>query len=109
MASKLKKVFTVSHHLRYIYGFHLKHSRIRDDLILVESFHGKTIGDSGLVLAKEIKRLYGNRYHICFATVSLKEHHKTIKDLGLDAELVDISTARYVQTSFPMRPSLRIS
>ena len=93
MASKLKKVFTVSHHLRYIYGFHLKHSRIRDDLI----FHGKTIGDSGLVLAKEIKRLYGNRYHICFATVSLKEHHKTIKDLGLDAELVDISTARYVQ------------
>ncbi len=97
MASKLKKVFTVSHHLRYIYGFHLKHSRIRDDLILVESFHGKTIGDSGLVLAKEIRRLYGNSYHICFATVSLKEHQKTIKDLGLDAELVDISTARYVQ------------
>ncbi|MBR3147407.1 MAG: CDP-glycerol glycerophosphotransferase family protein [Eubacterium sp.] len=97
MASKLRKVFTVSHHLRYIYGFHLKHSRIRDDLILVESFHGKTIGDSGLVLAKEIKRLYGGRYHICFATVSPEEHKKALKDLGLDAEPVDISTARYVQ------------
>jgi len=44
-------------HMKYVYGYHFKHSKIEKNTVLIESFHGKIIGDSGLVEIKEISKL----------------------------------------------------
>ena len=94
---KVKKFFTIKPHLKYIYGFHVKHSKVRENTILLESFHGQTINDSSLVMAREILRLYPGQYKLYYATRDLKEHGKFIKAEGLNVELVDIFTAKYVK------------
>ena len=94
---KARKFFTIKPHLKYIYGFYVKHSKLKENTVLMESFHGQTINDSSLVLAKEILRLFPGQYKIYYATQKMNAHKKFIKAEGLDVELVDINTAEYVK------------
>lgn len=45
-----------------------KYCRLRPKWVLIESFHGQTVSDSGLVLAQEIARLYPGQYRVFYAT-----------------------------------------
>lgn len=92
---KFRRFFSKTPHMKYVYGWYYKHSSVRKNTILIESFHGKTIGDSSLVFAKEIERLYPGRYKIYYATNNIREHSRYIRDIGLNVELVDIATFRY--------------
>lgn len=93
----MKRFFSVTPHLKHIYGFYLKHGKVRKDTVLIESFHGKTIGDSSLVLAEELLRSSGGKYRIFFATSSHEKHAEFLKGNGIKAELVTIDTAKYVR------------
>lgn len=84
-------------HMKYMYGFFFKNAKIKKNTVLIESFHGKTIGDSGLVFAKEIAKSYPKKYKVYYATASMKEHKPLVEQLGLDAELVDITSVKYCE------------
>ena len=96
-AQKRRKTFYIKPHLRDVYGFHVKHSVVKSDAVLLESFHGKTINDSSLVMAREILRLWPGQYKIYFATRNMKGHSEFIKAEGLDVTLVSIDTAEYIK------------
>ena len=96
-AQKGRKTFYIKPHLRDVYGFHVKHSGVQRDAVLLESFHGKTINDSSLVMAREILRLWPGQYRIYFATRDMEAHSAFIKAEGLDVTLVSINTAEYVK------------
>ena len=92
---RLKRIRKKTPHMKYVYGWHYKYANIKKGTILIESFHGKTIGDSGLVFAKEIERLYPNKYKVYYATDRPEEHSKLVKELGLKVELVYIGSFKY--------------
>ena len=92
---KLKRFFTIRPHLKYIYSLYVKYSKVKDNTILLESFHGQTINDSSLVMAREILRLYPGRYKVYYATANMEAHKNFIKEENLNVELVDIFTAKY--------------
>lgn len=76
---KLKRFFTIRPHLKYIYSLYVKYSKVKDNTILLESFHGQTINDSSLVMAREILRLYPGRYKVYYATANMEVHKNFIK------------------------------
>ena len=59
---------------KFYYGFFSKYCRLRPKWVLIESFHGQTVSDSGLVLAQEIARLYPGQYRVFYATEDNKKH-----------------------------------
>ncbi|MBR2547187.1 MAG: CDP-glycerol glycerophosphotransferase family protein [Eubacterium sp.] len=97
LKDKVQRFFSITPHLKYIYAFHVKHSKIVENAVLLESFHGKTINDSSLVMAREILRSYPGQYKLYYATRDMKAHSKFIKAEGLDVELVDTTTAKYMK------------
>lgn len=80
---------------KFYYGFFSKYCRLRPKWVLIESFHGQTVSDSGLVLAQEIARLYPGQYRVFYATEDKKKHQAFVDAAGLQVELVDVTTFRY--------------
>lgn len=108
ISDKIKKIFNKL--LRYIarmfsktpkrkfyYGKYFKHRRVKDNLILVESFHGSNISDSSLALVREILKSYPGKYKIYYATDNKKTHQKFIDEIGLDVKLIDVTTFKYTK------------
>ncbi len=100
-ADKLKKriirLFSKTPKRKFYYGFFSKYLKVNKNIVLIESFHGQTVSDSGLVLAQEILRLYPGRFKIYYATESKAEHQKFVDKIGLDVELVDVTTFKYTR------------
>ncbi len=96
-ARKGRKRFFIKPHLKYVYSFFMKHCSVDESSVLLESFHGKTVGDSAIVMAREILRLYPGRYKLYFATKDMEAHSRSVSEEGLNVELVSINTARYVK------------
>ena len=96
-SKKIKKSIDPRGQMKYWYGYYYDHSKIDERLILAESFHGKTIGDSPLACVKEIQRLWPGKYKICYATNNMSEHRKVISELGLNVTLIDITTKEYTK------------
>ncbi len=98
---KIKKTIRQIHDrtedLTYSYGYHLEHSDICPNTILLESFHGKTISDSPLVCAGEIERLYPGKYRMFFAVNNKEEQAGRAADTGIKAELLDIRSEEYAK------------
>ena len=82
---------------KFYYGFFSKYCRLRPKWVLIESFHGQTVSDSGLVLAQEIARLYPGQYRVFYATEDKKKHQAFVDAAGLQVELVDVTTFRYTR------------
>ena len=80
---------------KFYYGFFSKYCRLRPKWVLIESFHGQTVSDSGLVLAQEIARLYPGQYRVFYATEDKKKHQAFVDAAGLQVELVDVTSFRY--------------
>ncbi len=95
--NRIKRFFSLQPHLKFFYAYYFKHARIDEQAVLIESFHGNVIGDSGLVFAQEIERLYPGRYKVYFATQKYAEHRKFINDQKLKAEPIDINSVRYTK------------
>ena len=68
---------------KFYYGFFSKYCRLRPKWVLIESFHGQTVSDSGLVLAQEIARLYPGQYRVFYATEDNKKHQAFVDAAGL--------------------------
>lgn len=83
--------------LKYWYGYYYEHTRVDNNIILLESFHGKNISDSPLMCAREIERIWPGKYKLYYATNNPEEHQKVVDALGLNVELVDIRTKTYVR------------
>lgn len=94
---RLKRVFSHMPQRKFFFQHYCSTCPVRDNVILIESFHGQNISDSGLVLAKEILRSYPGKYKIYFATEAKTEHQKFVDAIGLDVELIDVNTFAYTK------------
>ena len=84
--------------LKYVYGWHYKHSRIVENQILFESFHGKDISDSPFyILRSLIDSGKASQYRIYFSTNGSPEHADTVHALGLPVKLVNVTSYEYVR------------
>ena len=72
--NRLRRMVSKTPKRKFYYGFFSKYCRLRPKWVLIESFHGQTVSDSGLVLAQEIARLYPGQYRVFYATEDKKKH-----------------------------------
>lgn len=93
----IAKLFKKGPKRKFYYGFFIKHLSVNKKVVLIESFHGQSVSDSGLVLAQEILRLYPDEFKIYYATENKAEHQKFINKIGLNVELVDVTTFKYTK------------
>lgn len=98
-AAKLcKRAIDKSTHLKFIYGWHYKHSKLIENQVLFESFHGKDVSDSPFYILKALLEMDESKYYnIYFSTNNYEQHKKTVEDMGLPIKLVDISTYKYTK------------
>ena len=94
---RLRRMVSKTPKRKFYYGFFSKYCRLRPKWVLIESFHGQTVSDSGLVLAQEIARLYPGQYRVFYATEDKKKHQAFVDAAGLQVELVDVTTFRYTR------------
>lgn len=98
---KIKKIisrmFSRTPRRKFYYGLFFKLLKVNKKIVLIESFHGQTISDSGLVMAKELIESYPGKFKIYYATENMAAHKKFIKDIGLDVTLVDVATFKYTR------------
>lgn len=93
----ITRMFSKTPKRKFYYGRYFKHCKVKDNVILVESFHGSNISDSSLALVREILRSYPNKYKIYYGTENMAVHSQFIKDIGLDVELIDVTTFKYTK------------
>ena len=97
-AGVARKTFQKAPKMKFMYGWHYKHSPIQEKQILFESFHGKDLSDSPFYILTEFLKMEGSdQYKIYFATNNYEEHKKTAETMGLPVELVDITTFKYAK------------
>ena len=84
---------------KFIYSFYSHYSKLDDQLVLFESFHGTTISDSPFYMMKELCEENVN-YKICFTTTRklYNEHLAKINEYGYNIKLVKLGTPKYVIT-----------
>lgn len=82
---------------KFYYAFFHKHFSVKENMILVESFHGSTVSDSSLALVREILDSYPGKFKIYYGTQNKKEHSRFIRETGLDVELIDVTTFKYTK------------
>lgn len=98
---KAKTLATIWLRQRHHYGWHYKYSKVKPDVILFESFHGKSISDSPLHMLRAFlddPRSKGFRIYYTSTAANLAAHRKLVDALGLDrVELVTIESRRYAK------------
>ena len=94
----LKRLWTKTPKLKYVYAWYYEHSPIKNKQVLFESFHGKDISDSSLAILREfLKTKESKDFTIYFATNDKKRDQGVVAKLELPVKLVDISTFEYVK------------
>lgn len=94
----VKRLFLKTPKLKFIYAWHYKHSKIKGNQVLFESFHGKDISDSSLAILKEFLKMDESRnFTIYFATNDESRDKKFIEKMNLPVRLVDINTFQYTK------------
>ncbi|MDD6728779.1 MAG: CDP-glycerol glycerophosphotransferase family protein [Eubacteriales bacterium] len=93
----IKRMFSKTPKRKFYYGRYYKHCKVKENVILAESFHGGTVSDSTLALVREIIKSYPGKYKIYYGTDNKKAHQKFIEDIGLDVELIDVTTFKYTK------------
>lgn len=88
-----KKRITVASQMAY-YAYCSKHKPVNNQIILIESFHGQNISDSGLEFAKALQ---DTSYILYYATEDMKRDRAYIASIGLDVTPVDIFSREYVK------------
>ena len=104
--NRLRRMVSKTPKRKFYYGFFSKYCRLRPKWVLIESFHGQTVSDSGLVLAQEIARLYPGQYRVFYATEDKKKHQAFVDAAGLQVELVDVTTFRSVSYTHLTLPTI---
>lgn len=94
----VKRLFLKTPKLKFIYAWHYKHSKIRDEQVLFESFHGKDISDSSLAILQEFLKMEESKnFKIFFATNDINRDKEFITKMHLPVQLVDINTFQYTK------------
>ena len=82
--------------LKYYYGYFYRFAKVKENTILFESFHGRTISDSSLYLLREfLKTEESKSFKIYYATANPEAHGKFIAEHNLPVELVNIMSRKY--------------
>ena len=93
----ISRMFSKTPKRKFYFGMFYKHCKVKDNVILVESFHGSNISDSTLALVRQILKSYPGKYKIYYGTENKKKHAEFIKEIGLDVKLIDVSTFKYTK------------
>ena len=94
----LKKLWPKGPKLKFMYAWYYKYAPVKKQQVLFESFHGKDVSDSSLAILKEFLKMKGSeKFKIYFATNDKKRDEKFIQSIGIDVNLVDITTFKYTK------------
>lgn len=94
----IKKMFAKTPMLKFVFAWYYKHTKIKENQVLFESFHGKNISDSPLALLFELLKMNDSKqYKVYFASNNIKRDKKVVKKLNLKINLVDVSTFKYTK------------
>lgn len=93
----ISRMFSKTPKRKFYFGMFYKHCKVKDNVILVESFHGSNISDSTLALVRQILKSYPGKYKIYYGTENKKKHAEFIKEIGLDVKLIDVTTFKYTK------------
>ncbi len=97
-ANLVKRMTSKQPKMKFVYAWHYKHSAIRENQVLFESFHGKDVSDSPLyILLEFLKMPEADKFTIYFATNDCQRHQQFIQSIGLDVKLVDIESYEYTK------------
>ena len=95
---KTVRLFQTPPKLKFYFGWHYKHSSVKPNRILFESFHGKNISDSPLAVLEElIKSGEHEKYDIYFSTDDVSRDLPFVRANGLPVKLVDVNSRRYTE------------
>ena len=70
----ISRMFSKTPKRKFYFGMFYKHCKVKDNVILVESFHGSNISDSTLALVRQILKSYPGKYKIYYGTENKKKH-----------------------------------
>lgn len=113
VVDKTKRLSEKPPRMKFFFGWYYKHTEVKENRILFESFHGKDLSDSPLYILMELlKTGEADKYEIYFATNNPDYHRKQAEALNLPVKLVSIedyeypkilATAKYLinNSSFP--------
>ncbi|MCD7894806.1 MAG: CDP-glycerol glycerophosphotransferase family protein [Erysipelotrichaceae bacterium] len=93
----IKRMFLKQPKLKFAYGWYYKHSKVKDNQVLFESFHGKGISDSPFYILNELLKKDSSKYTIYFSTIDKKKDSNFIKTLNLNIKLVDVNSFKYTK------------
>ncbi len=84
--------------MKFVYAWHLRHSAVKPDRVLFESFHGRDLSDSPFYILKSLMETgEADRYEIWFATMDMARHKAQAEALGLKVKLVDVNSFAYTK------------
>lgn len=67
----IKKMFAKTPMLKFVFAWYYKHTKIKENQVLFESFHGKNISDSPLALLFELLKMNDSKqYKVYFASIT---------------------------------------
>ncbi|MCR5624939.1 MAG: CDP-glycerol glycerophosphotransferase family protein, partial [Lachnospiraceae bacterium] len=85
--------------MKFVFGYHYKHSQVVDNRILFESFHGSTVSDSPLYILKELlSREDAADFEIYYATNTndIATHREFLKANNMEmVKLIPVSAYKY--------------
>ncbi|MBR2256211.1 MAG: CDP-glycerol glycerophosphotransferase family protein [Blautia sp.] len=95
---RIERLFTKSRQLKFFYGWYYKHTRVKENRILFESFHGKDVSDSPYyILEALVNSGEADKYQIYFAVMDKKKQQDRLLKLWPKIRLVDITSYQYTK------------
>lgn len=88
-----KKFLNMDLHKKFIYAYYYKHRKVKENIVLFESFHGTTISDSPYYLMKEI--IKDKKFKVYFTTNKYKIHKEYLKENNIPVKLVKLNSFKY--------------
>lgn len=93
---KSKSLFSKNNMIKYSYAHHHKYTKIDENAVLFESFHGATISDSPFYMMKQLCESHSN-LKIYFTTQHYHEHKQLIEKYGFNVKLIELNTFEYAK------------
>ncbi len=93
LRKKTNNMLQLKTHFRHLYTFYYKHANVRKNVVLFESFHGRTLSDSPFYMMKQLAQ--EKKYTIFFTTNNLETHRQFVKENKLDITLVPLHSLKY--------------
>jgi len=84
--------------MKFQYSYYCRHYSVKENRILFESFHGKTISDSPYYILLELLNSEDvQKFEIYYASITPKEHIRFVQKNHLPIKIVNVDSFKYAK------------